>query len=315
MNVLIASLMLLSAIQADAAQPYALGALDAPSTPMQNPVGAGVLDLNDPMQKLADEKADASEMRQRLIEDHLHDVEQKRYVVAAKLKGIEQIVKSDESRHNILKTKGLLTDDRNAKRYLHDADKVVQGKIELKIEKRARFAAEVIQQKHLMERNEALVVKKGEQTTVVNAKYAEQLKENATLFELKEKEADLNRGVAQSQASRLNDINEKLDLDKRGIDGLTGTLQSERAQETALTSQLAKIVHNGDEVTKIRADLSSETEQLGLKNAELVSARALAAQAKIDCGQSGFLEKKARSSESEEQISTKNMHGEKEFQK
>merc|ERR1719272_1184198 len=165
---------------------------------------AGPLDLNDPTQTLADEKADESERKQRIIEDHLHDVEQKRYVVAAKLKGIEQIVKSDESRHNILKTKGLLTDDRNAKRYLHDADKVVQGKIELKIEKRARFAAEVIQQKHLMERNKALVVKKEEQTKVVNAKYAEQEKERANLVELKNKEATLASGVAQSQLSRLN---------------------------------------------------------------------------------------------------------------
>jgi len=305
MNVLIASLMLLSAIQADAAQPYALGALDAPSTPMQNPVGAGVLDLNDPMQKLADEKADASEMRQRLIEDHLHDVEQKRYVVAAKLKGIEQIVKSDENRHSILKTKGLLTDDRNAKRYLHDADKVVQGKIELKIEKRARFAAEVIQQKHLMERNKALVVKKEEQTKVVNAKYAEQEKERANLVELKQKEAILASGVAQSQLSRLNDINEKLGLDKRGIAGLTGTLTLERAQETTLTSQLAKIVHNGDEVTEIQATLSSKTAKLELARKQLETAKAQAAQAKIDCGQIGFLQKKTRSSESEEQISKK----------
>jgi len=311
MNVLIASLMLLSAIQADAAQPYALGALDAPSTPMQNPVGAGVLDLNDPMQKLADEKADASEMRQRLIEDHLHDVEQKRYVVAAKLKGIEQIVKSDENRHSILKTKGLLTDDRNAKRYLHDADKVVQGKIELKIEKRARFAAEVIQQKHLMERNKALVVKKEEQTKVVNAKYAEQEKERANLVELKNKEATLASGVAQSQLSRLNDINEKLGLDKRGIAGLTGTLTLERAQETTLTSQLAKIVHNGDEVTEIQATLSSKTAKLELARKQLETAKAQAAQAKIDCGQIGFLQKKTRSSESEKQISKKKMHGEK----
>jgi len=307
MNVLIASLMLLSAIQADAAQlSYELGAIQADAAQLMQPVaGAGALDLNDPMQTLADEKADESERKQRIIEDHLHDVEQKRYVVAAKLKGIEQIVKSDESRHNILKTKGLLTDDRNAKRYLHDADKVVQGKIELKIEKRARFAAEVIQQKHLMERNKALVVKKEEQTKVVNAKYAEQEKERANLVELKQKEAILASGVAQSQLSRLNDINEKLGLDKRGIAGLTGTLTLERAQETTLTSQLAKIVHNGDEVTEIQATLSSKTAKLELARKQLETAKAQAAQAKIDCGQIGFLQKKTRSSESEEQISKK----------
>jgi len=326
MNVLIASLMLLSAIQADGAQmSYELSAIQADAAQLSykrvgdgdtvmQPVGdgdgvassgAGALDLNDAMQTLADEKADARERQQRIIEDHLHDVEQKRYVVAAKLKGIDQIVQSDENRHSLLKTKGLLTDDRNAKRYLHDADVVVQGKIELKIEKRARFAAEVIQQQHLITRNEALVVKKQEQTQVVDAKILEQQKERQGLLELLNKEANLSAGVNQSQTSRLNDINEKLGLDQRGIDGLTGTLQTERAQETALTSQLAKIVHNGDEVTKIRATLDSKTEQLALKNSELVSAQASAAQAKIDCGQSGFLQKKTRSSESEEQISKK----------
>jgi len=313
MNVLIASLMLLSAIQADAAQlSYELGAIQADAAQLMQPVaGAGALDLNDPMQTLADEKADESERKQRIIEDHLHDVEQKRYVVAAKLKGIEQIVKSDESRHNILKTKGLLTDDRNAKRYLHDADKVVQGKIELKIEKRARFAAEVIQQNHLMKRNEALVVKKNEQTNVVNAKWLDQNNTRANLVDLQAKEAKLASGVAQSQLSRLNDINEKLGLDKRGIAGLTGTLTLERAQETTLTSQLAKIVHNGDEVTEIQATLSSKTAKLELARKQLETAKAQAAQAKIDCGQIGFLQKKTRSSESEEQISKKKMHGEK----
>jgi len=312
MNVLIASLMLLSAIQADAAQlSYELGAIQADAAQLMQPVaGAGALDLNDPMQTLADEKADESERKQRIIEDHLHDVEQKRYVVAAKLKGIEQIVKSDESRHNILKTKGLLTDDRNAKRYLHDADKVVQGKIELKIEKRARFAAEVIQQNHLMKRNEALVVKKNEQTKVVNAKWLDQNNTRANLVKLHEQEAILASGVAQSQLSRLNDINEKLGLDKRGIAGLTGTLTLERAQETTLTSQLAKIVHNGDEVTEIQATLSSKTAKLELARKQLETAKAQAAQAKIDCGQIGFLQKKTRSSESEEQISKKKMHGE-----
>jgi len=309
--------MQLSHNRGDGEQPYSLGSTDGDvvATPVAagggNGIatsGAGPLDLNDAMQTLADAKADASEMRQRKIEDHLHEVEQKRYVVAAKLRGIDLIVKSDEDRHRMLKEKGLLTDDRNAKNYLHDAETVVTGKIELKIEKRARFAAEVTQQQHNIARNEALVVKKQEQVTVVEAKIEEQKNESYTLGNLTLKEAELARGVALSQQSRLSDINVKLGLDKSAIEALTGTLQTERAQETALTSQLAKIVHNGDEVTKIQAQLTSKTEQLVLKNQELEIATATAAQEKADCGQNtvllaeqkampragGFLEKAGR---------------------
>jgi len=331
MNVLIASVMLLSAIQVDAAQLSNKRATVTfpPSLPGDGDGGAGPLDLINPIQAAADEKAEESEMRQRTIEDHLHEVEEKRYVLAAKLKGIDKIVNSDDEHHHFLTKKGLSTDERNAKGFLHDADLTVQGKIELDTEKRARFALE---QKKLLERNEwndATVIKKQEQVKVITQKYGEQKTERGKLFKLKEKESVLASGVAQEQGTRLKEINEKLGLDKIQVKGLTGTLTLDASQETQLTSQLAKIVHNDDDLKNIRSKLSSKTEQLAKMEVKMFDAQLSAATAKKDCAEiavklaeqkampraGAFLEKAALSSEVKEQISKQKMDGEKEFQK
>jgi len=251
MNNIIASLMLFSAIQADAV-------LMTQGRHTVNVMGAQV-----PPPGAAPPG----------LEERLDEVEQKKLAVAAKLRGIDRIVKSDENHHSILKTKGLLTDERNAKNYLHDADTVVKGKIALKEGKRVRFTELVEQQKRLQAGNEAKEVKVHEDVKAEEAKYGQHEQERDSLVEMKKKETKLNEGVTRSQLNRLSDINEKLGLDKRGIDGLNTKLQFEKSQENKLTSELATIVRDDEEVTKIRADLLSNSTELDRVRMQLEAAR------------------------------------------
>jgi len=225
----------------------------------------------------------AKEREQRILEEELTAAEDKHFAVKAKINGVKRIVKSDEKHHEILKTKGLLTDDRNAQNYIQSADSELQGKITLKQEKRAHFAAEVIEQKQLGLDIAARVVKKQEQAKVVEAKYADQETERLGLVELKKKEAKLNRAVTESQISRLSDVQAKLDLDKRGIDALTGKLSFEAKREIRLTAELKTVVDHDEEMTKEEGKLTAKTMQLDAALTTLNSVNAAAAQAKIDC--------------------------------
>jgi len=225
----------------------------------------------------------AQEREQRILEEQLKAAEDKHFAVKAKMNGVKRTVKSDEKQHEILKTKGLLTDDRNAQNYISSADKLVQGKIALKTEKRAHFAAEAIEQKQLGLDIKSRVVKKKEQAKVVEAKYVDQEKEVAQLVELKKKEAKLNRAVTESQISRLSDVQVKLDLDKRGIDALTSKLTFEEKQETLLAAELKKVVDQDAIVTPLQDKLNAKTVQLDAELTKLNSVNAAAAQAKIDC--------------------------------
>merc|ERR1711865_256125 len=112
----------------------------------------------------------AQEREQRILEEQLTAAEDKHFAVKAKINGVQRIVKSDEEQHEILKTKGLLTDDRNAQNYISSANKLIQGKIDLKTEKRAHFAAEVIEQQQLGIDIESRVVKKQQQAQAAQDK-------------------------------------------------------------------------------------------------------------------------------------------------
>jgi len=232
----------------------------------------------------------AEEREQRILEEQLTAAEDKHFAVKAKINGVKRIVASDEKHHEILKTAGLLTDDRNAHNYIQSSTNELQGKIELKQDKRAHFAAEVIEQQQLGLDIAARVVKKQEQAKVVEAKYADQETERLGLVELKKNEAKLHRAVDESQISRLSDIQAKLDLDKRGIDALTLKETFEAQQETRLTAELKTIVDQDEEVTKEEDKLSAKTEELDAANTQLESVRAQAAQDKLDCAQKKALE-------------------------